>query len=68
WSLGSTRYYLGRVPNVFRTARLSEQPRQGSDAWRALIRVDSAWHMASIRLAGRIWGDLCRNLRNPSTQ
>lgn len=67
WSLGHTRYYLGRVPDVFRIAHAGDAA-NGSDLRCLLIRVDSAWHLAGIRLAGRIWGDMCRSTRRIDAQ
>jgi hypothetical protein len=47
WPLGSSRYYLGLTPPL--STIISQQ--------RIRAKINIVWHTASIRLAGRIWGE-----------
>lgn len=59
WPLHCTAFYLGRVPKV---APLINPDRHypGVELRRAAQVFASAWHLHSIRLAGRIWGQVQR--------
>ena len=58
WPLSASRYYLGTMPPTSFDEVLSVPDR------RVLTSVVNAWHSASIRLAGRIWGDYKRRTRS----
>lgn len=57
WPQYATRYYLGTMPPTSFEEALSLADR------RVVSSVCNAWHAASIRLAGRIWGDYKRRIR-----
>jgi hypothetical protein len=60
WPLQHTQYYLGHIPKI--TDHLS-QTNLGTLACDRLKRnLHCTWHLAGIRLAGRIWGDVQRRM------
>ena len=60
WPQYTSRYYLGMLPPIPGTSDLSV-----SDT-RLLAQSTSAWHVASIRLAARIWSSYRRALYLPA--
>ncbi|RDX44446.1 hypothetical protein OH76DRAFT_1326899, partial [Lentinus brumalis] len=52
WPQYTSRYYLGTMPPLQSIIRFPDT----LDGRRLLTRVVQAWHLASIRLASRIWG------------
>lgn len=59
WPQLRSRYYLGTMPSV-------QLPDPASaDQRRLLARVVQLWHVACIRLTGRIWGEYKRRTRLP---
>ncbi|KAI0071500.1 hypothetical protein K474DRAFT_1579142, partial [Panus rudis PR-1116 ss-1] len=52
WPQYSSHYYLGTVPPLPPSCAPLTQVTQ----IRIVSRVSAAWHIACIRLAGRIWG------------
>ena len=54
WPRDASRYYLGTMPAVTLPDPVTSGQR------RMLTRAIKAWHLASIRLAGRIWGQYKR--------
>ncbi|KAK7027262.1 hypothetical protein VNI00_015351 [Paramarasmius palmivorus] len=59
WPLKRTRYYLGSMPNI------SNIVHSLSTNQRAHTAIVQSWHVAAIRLAGRIWGEY-RRVTSPS--
>ncbi|KAK6988969.1 hypothetical protein R3P38DRAFT_2572315, partial [Favolaschia claudopus] len=61
WPLGHSLYYLGQLPNL----DMAFPPSQTSDELsrrKLLHHLAADWHLASIRLAGRIFGCLQREM------
>ncbi|KAG2154118.1 hypothetical protein DEU56DRAFT_726531 [Suillus clintonianus] len=56
WPLHASRYYLGTVPAINASYQISHV---------LATKVAQTWHIASIRLAGQIWGTY-RHVVNPS--
>ncbi|TFK81753.1 hypothetical protein K466DRAFT_666919 [Polyporus arcularius HHB13444] len=54
WPQHFTRYYLGLLPLI---PLPDDMASQSLTTRRLLARVKHAWHISSIRLAGRIWGE-----------
>ncbi|RDX46496.1 hypothetical protein OH76DRAFT_1558338 [Lentinus brumalis] len=65
WPQHTSRYYLGTMPPLQNIIRFPDT----LDGRRLLTRVVQAWHLASIRLASRIWGEYKRRTssRQPYT-
>ncbi|KAK7032095.1 Nucleosomal histone H3-Lys79 methylase [Paramarasmius palmivorus] len=59
WPLRRTHYYLGSMPNI------SNIVHSLSTNQRAHTAIVQSWHVAAIRLAGRIWGEY-RRVTSPS--
>jgi len=61
WPLQYSFFYLGHVPPL---EHLLPNSSTGSTLTRSrlLYTIAADWHLASIRLAGRIWGDLQRTM------
>ena len=71
WPLKVTQYYLGQVPNV--NPVIEDIPDVTTLQRRRITsHVASDWHIAAVRLAGRIFGDVQKRMasaycpRNPS--
>ncbi|KAI0372494.1 hypothetical protein BV20DRAFT_939840, partial [Pilatotrama ljubarskyi] len=58
WPQHSSRYYLGTMPPLHPDPELADS----CDARHLITRVVHGWHLASIRLAGRIWGTYKRRI------
>ncbi|TFK80339.1 hypothetical protein K466DRAFT_504065, partial [Polyporus arcularius HHB13444] len=56
WPQHNTHYYLGTMPPL----RLPENIHHELETTRLITRVVHAWHLTSIRLASRIWGEYKR--------
>ncbi len=57
WPLKCTQYYLGHIP------RIDDHMQVGSVKQERLRHnLHSMWHLAAIRLAGRIWGEVQRRM------
>ncbi|TFK17261.1 hypothetical protein FA15DRAFT_736109 [Coprinopsis marcescibilis] len=57
WPLGSSMFYLGQTPPIKITAKISEVTKKKINS-----ALTTEWHIASIRLAGRIFGDYQRRM------
>ena len=61
WPLHRSLFYLGQIPNL--NLLISREVGIGEMEYRRLrSHLSSDWHMASIRLAGRIFGDYQRKM------
>ncbi|KAG6874813.1 hypothetical protein C0992_006444, partial [Termitomyces sp. T32_za158] len=62
WPLDQSAFHLGLVPNVVRLIRDDDGPKQNPplEIKRLAHYFASNWHLASIRLTGRIWGQVQR--------
>ncbi|KAG6858507.1 hypothetical protein C0991_002591 [Blastosporella zonata] len=67
WPLGITAYYWGHIPDITHLFGF-EHPTPHSDkspplrTARVIHSLAIDWHLASIRLSGRIWGEVQRSL------
>ncbi|KAF5374645.1 hypothetical protein D9615_009023 [Tricholomella constricta] len=69
WPLHRSAYYLGRTPDVATIIGPFSPihppliiPFANLNQRRFIFRIASDWHLYSIRLAGRIWGELQREM------
>ena len=61
WPLARSQYYLGHTPKINWLVRLSKSLSTVKQE-KLAQNVHSLWHVHSIQLAGRIWGEVLRRV------
>lgn len=61
WPLHSSFYYLGQIPTISKMVQNASSLTEIQKR-RTIANISADWHIASIRLAGRIFGDFQRRM------
>ncbi|KAJ6469751.1 hypothetical protein C8R47DRAFT_766938 [Mycena vitilis] len=62
WPLQYSVYFLGHIPKFDHKIPSVKDPDENMAAKRLAHHLAAEWHLTSIRLAGRIWGDWQRQM------